>query len=247
MKKIVALMLVLACFFSLMLVSCDKELETLAGKTPEELYTETQEKLAGYTFFKTETTQDITMTMEGQTFTLKQDVVSIMDGENSYFKSYAKNIDGSEIKMEGYYVDGILYNVPNKVYAELDFQDYVTDYLGGKEGESLLLNLPESWFKDVSFTEGDGVYSLVFTISGDKYEEYFSKTGLAATATEISDVAYTVNFNDKGDLVDIVTEFSMTVMGANATVVSKSVVILDGIEHITKPADADSYQKGYLQ
>ena len=224
----------------------EEGLKELAGKTPEELYAETLEKLASYTLFKSETTQDIALSIEGQTFEMVQTVTSVLDGKNSYFRSYAKNIDGSEIVNEGYYVDGMLYNATNKLVVELPYEDYVRDYLGGEEGESLLLNIPESWFSDIRFVEKDGLYSLVFTISGDKYEEFFTKSGLTETADEISDVTYSVNFDKDGELVDIVTEFSMNVMGADATVYSKSEIILEGVAKVEKPADADSYREGVL-
>ena len=221
-------------------------LEELAGKTPEELYAETVAKLASYTLYKAQTTQEIVMSVQGQSFTMIQEVTSVVDGQNSYFRSYAENIDGSAIVNEGYYVDGVLYNATNKLKVELPYEDYVRDYLGGAEGESLLLNIPESWFSDIRFVENEGLYSLVFTIAGDKYEEFFSKTGLVETATEISDVIYTVNFDKDAELVDIVTEFSMNISGVDATVTSTSKIILEDIPSITPPADADSYREGVL-
>lgn len=253
MKKIFALLLCLACLASTMaLASCDAlggfDPDELAGKSPEELYADTQEALKDYTRYKIESEQVITMTIQGTEYVIPQSVTSIVDGQNSYFRSYAKNIDNSVIENEGWYADGILYNGNTKVYAELPWDTYVTKYLNGEPTDSMLLNIPEEWFEDVHFEQKDGSKNrfMVFKISGEKYEEMFDTLGGLAAQANISDVVYTVEFTKKGELVGVVTEFEMTIQGFEATCVSTGTIFTEDIDPITPPADKDDYRKGYL-
>ena len=265
MKKLIAIILCLVCVASLCFVGCElpntntgdnadnttaaaeDDLSKLNGKTPQELFTSAQETLKGYTRFKSEAKQIIKMDMDGSTVAMNQTVVSILDGQNSYMKAETSMLGETQITMEGYYVDGVVYNVLNKVKAELPWETYVTDYLGGDPTENMLLNIPEDWFKDIKFEQKENSenFCLVFNISGEKYEELIAKTGLSEDA-DISDVIYTIEFDKDGNLLCVYTDYSMNVSGVAATCSSVSTIITEGVDAVTAPADADSYQTGTL-
>lgn len=251
MKKTLALILCFIFIASLCLVGCNGEdLAKLDGKTPQELFAESRQKLADYTRYKAVTEQTIIMEMQGVKLTMPQTVVSIVDGQNSYVKSEATDpmTMKPSVNAEAWYVDGVLYNGLTKIKADLPWDTYVSDYLGGDPSGNMLVNLPEEWFKDIKFEkkEGSDNYFLVFNISGDKYEELFSKTGLAASA-EISDVVYTVEFDKDGNLLCVYTDFSMNIQGVAASCTSTAKIIVEGVEAVTAPADAETYRQGVLK
>lgn len=227
------------------------EIVKLNGQTPEELYAASQEVLKNYERYQAVTEQVITMSIDGYgDLEMLQTVTSVVDGLNTYSKVYSNNAMTGEISYETWYVDGMIYSntADGKVRAELDYDTFVTNYLGGDPSEGMLLNIPESWFIDIVFTQKEDSenYFLCFTVSGDKYEEYFGNVGMEGVE-EISDVLYSVEFDADSNLLGVTTEFSMVVSGYAATCTSYSTIVTDGVEPVTAPADADSYVLGYIQ
>ena len=103
MKKIAYLVLaVILAFSTAVLSSCNQNentdseietLETLAGKTPEELYSISRSKLAIATEYSVVTNQVITISGAGDTMTVNQNIISKINGDNIYVKTSDDDFD----------------------------------------------------------------------------------------------------------------------------------------------------------
>jgi hypothetical protein len=248
MKKFLSLLLALILVFSMFtLASCDQNdkdddddetVETLDGKTPEELYALSQTKLKEATSYTVTATQVITMSVEDETMTMNQEVISKLDGDNSYVKS--TNDMTSDANMEAWYVDGIVYAsmMGVKAKAYVDKEEFMQKYMGKDPSESTLLDIPESWFEDIEFEKDGKSWALKFTVKGEEYTKYFANVGLGGTIN--GNVKHQVFFDSNGNLEKITTVFDMTIQGIDAHCVSTSTVTIGSVT-INPPADADSY------
>ena len=242
MKKIISLFLAAIMVAStLCLTSCgeDDGVATLAGKTPEELYTLSQEKLADAASYTINSTQVIKMSAQGQSMTFNQEVVTEINGDETHLKT-SNDLDSS-MNMEVWYVDGVVYSsmLGIKAKATVDKEAFMQEYMDKDPSESTLLDIPESWYKNVKFEASGDDWFVKFTISGDKYTEYFADTGLGGTVK--GDVTHKVFFDDEGNLEKITTFVTLDIEGITTTVESTSTVTIGDVT-ITAPADADSYQ-----
>ncbi|MBQ7778943.1 MAG: hypothetical protein IJ404_00465 [Clostridia bacterium] len=245
MKKLLLILLALTlAFSSFSLVSCDKEdgkkfIETLKGKTPEEIYELSRTKLKDATSYSVTASQVITMTANGQTLTMNQSVISKINGDNSYVKM--TNDYTSSANMEAWYVDGIVYSsmAGVKAKAEISKEKFMEEYMNTDPSESTLLDIPESWFADIKF-EADGKgWALNFVVDGEKWSEVLGNVGLGGTIS--GNVNYKLHFDDDGNIEKLTTTFDMTVSGVKASCVSESIIKIENVT-ITPPEDADSYQ-----
>ena len=258
MKKLLALLLCLMMIVSVFtLASCKKEdkeegektFETLNGKTAEELYNEALAKLQGLDNFETVTTQVITMKVEGQKIDMNQVVITKKAGQNVYTKS--TNDMEATAEMEVWYVDEWLYakTFGQSFKANISYEQMEEEFMPeGANADGALLQIPESWFKDIAFRQSGNSYYIEFIVSGDEYLEYLSSaSGLGNYLDGIDDVSYKVYFTSDGELRDIVTEFKMEVQGVKCDVESVSVVKNVGSTTITAPegtfADYTEYYK----
>ena len=252
MKRILTFLLCIALAVSMLgLVSCTDALgggnengdtmEKLAGKTPEQLYAASQQKLKEAESFYVSATQDIVMTMgEGASMTIHQLVESKVNGDNSYMKT--KNDLSSEFNIEAWYVDGVVYanTFGQKVKASLSKEKFMQDYMGADPSESTLLDIPESWFENVKFEKADEGWVLNFVVSGEKYTQVYENSGLTG-ATIIGNVDHKIYFDNDGNLQKFVASFDINVDGVNAHCDSVSLITIADVE-IAPPADADTYK-----
>ena len=226
----------------------DEEEEQSDGSSPEELYVEALNAVNTSTNWELTSTQEIEMTMKMGEQTQKQEQtqtsVQKMNGDDVYVK-----IGGAAIEMETWYVDGMLYTISGdvKAKAKLSLKDYQDQYM--TDSENTLLNIPKDWFEDVMFEKKDGKNCLNFHVSGDQYSEVVgnaldSLVGQGMEA-EIGEVDYTVVFDDKGNLEQIICDFSasFTLQGIEVTADYHTVtdVKIGAAGEITAPADADSF------
>lgn len=247
MKKYLALILCLVMCLSMVLVGCDKEeaakeLQELAGKTPEELYNASLEALKEAGSFSCETTQKIEMTYGDQTMTMNQTVISKQNGYDMYMKS--TNDTAPSAEMEVTYVDGVYYlnQAGRKTKQEISHEqmdDLYESLYGSSMAESTLLNIPADWFNDITFKQDGSYYTLTFMVSGEKYTELMGNAGIAGASFE-EDVQYVVYFTTDGTLEKVVTTFDFEIMGVEAHCVSTGLVVIGDVT-ITAPADADTY------
>ena len=249
MKRILTFMLCIALAVSMLgLVSCTDALggggdvkEKLAGKTPEELYAASQQKLKDAESYYVSATQDIVMTMgEGASMTIQQLVESKVNGDDSYLKT--KNDLSSEFNIEAWYVDGVVYSnsFGQKVKASITKDKFMQDYMGADPSESTLLDIPESWFEDVKFEKADEGWVLNFVVSGEKYTQVYKNTGLTG-ATIIGNVDYKIYFDNDGNIEKLAASIDMLVDGITAHCDSVSIITIGEVE-INPPADADTYR-----
>ncbi|MBQ2999247.1 MAG: hypothetical protein IJD64_02175 [Clostridia bacterium] len=269
MKKIIALFLCMLLIGSMLILSsCDdtsddpapteqkddsekkddppKGLETLNGKTPKELYNEALATLASYTNYQMTTTQLITMSAQGQSQDINQIVITKMDGNESYVKM--TNDMDSSANMETWYVDEWLYTISKgtSAKANITWEEMQEKFMPeGAGSDSALMNIPESWYKDIRFMEDGENYYLEFIVSGEEYCEYMQSTALGDQLQGVDDVSYKVYFDKDGNLGEIVTEFDYVVKEGSLTIqchaVSTSYISNVGNVSIEAPENADSF------
>ncbi|MBE6533504.1 MAG: hypothetical protein E7678_00835 [Ruminococcaceae bacterium] len=263
MKKLLALLMALMLVFSLVLVSCDESddnddkkqeevLEKLNGKTPEELYKQMSEELSLAKNMTMVADQDIDMTMiyQGQEMPMKtkQTVTQKIDGDN--FSMVTENNMAAGVTC--YYVDGMVYNVQITDGSKIKYKatiEELNEKVGVSAEEPKLLNLPESWFKDVKFKadETGERYYIELVLDGNAYEVLFSNMTALQGVKEVSDVTHKVYFTKDGKKIDSVVSTATMVMEmqgmeVNASFVSTSTYSNIGTTVVEAPADADSYR-----
>lgn len=245
--KLIATALVFVLSLSLFACSGTESVETLNGKTPEEVYATVIDTVKNATVLEQSTTQDITMEIDGQKATMKQSVLAKMDGNNQYGKTTSVlTAEGEEmpiLNLEYWYVDGMYYynDGLNKFKCPMDLDEFLEDL--GMGGEDAIGDIPLDWFENISFELENDLYSLSFDIKGEEYEEIFGELGLEGT--DLSNIAYNIFFDADGNIVDNKMKFSMNLdlMGVicEAEVVSVSDFSFTLSSPITAPADADTY------
>ena len=265
MKKLIALFLCMLLIGSMLILSsCDdtsddpapteqkddsekkddtpKGLETLNGKTPKELYNEALATLASYTNYQMTTTQLITMSAQGQSQDINQTVITKADGNESYVKM--TNDMDSSVNMESWYVDDWMYVIGNgaRKKANITWEEMQEKFMPeGAGSDSALMNIPESWYKDIRFMEDGENYYLEFIVSGEEYCKYMKSTALGTQLQGVDDVSYKVYFDKNGNLGEIVTEFDYVVQGINCHAVSTSYISNVGNVSIEAPENTDSF------
>ena len=238
MKKIITLLLCLAFICSAFLfASCDTnntdestssdtnestnqsnsnqdDNSTLNGKTAEELYSLALEKLQNLTNFEMISTQAITLSYEGESETANQTTITKINGTNCYMKTESELSE--EANMEIWYVDEWYYiikgNIQNKAHLTWDkMQEYMPQ---GSSGDSILMNFPKEWFKDIQFKQEEEKYYIEFILSGNDYLNYIeSNINFGVDMSMLEDISYRVYFDQDGNIGDIVTEFELVVEG----------------------------------
>lgn len=246
MKKIISLILAAVLTLStLALVSCNKEdsdntetLDTLAEKTPEELYEITRSALSNATKCSVDTTQVIVIESENDSMTVSSEIISKVDGDNVYTKM-SNDADPDSI-MEIWYVDGMAYvsNESGKMKTEISKEEFLERYTNGSPSESTLLDIPESWFGDIKFEKMGESWVLSFIVSAERYNETFDSLNIEGTIT--GTVVYKVFFDSKGNVEKATTSFDMLIGGVTAHCDSVSEITLENVT-VTAPADASSY------
>ena len=230
----------------------NKGLATLNGKTPEELYKQMSEELSLATNMTMVADQDIEMIVnyQGQTIpmgTTKQTVTQKFNGND--FSVVAENNMAAGTNCQ--YVDGIVYNVQITDGTKIKYAATIEQLneLGGVSAEEpKLLNLPESWFKDVTFhaEENGSRYYIELVLDGTAYEVLFSNMTALQGVKEVSDVTHKVYFTAEGKIDSIHSTATVIMesegMEITANVVSTSTYCDIGTTVVEAPADADSYR-----
>ena len=251
----------------------EKTVATLAGMTPEELYNATLELLNDASNYTSVSTQDISMKVSagGETanVTMKQRIETKVSGlmnqyvytENSTEMTYqgqTKPQDGDSYYI--YIVDGMVYTNFNsatatsgsKIMYEISEDDIKQVLPSGSNADSPMAMLPPEFFEDTAFIENsDGTFTVKVTMSAEEYTEYFggfnNGTAIGSADITIKKVVHKINFDVDGNLIDIVSNISMTMVikgtAVDATAVSTTVISNIGTtEPITAPDDAGNHQ-----
>ncbi|MBQ8382945.1 MAG: hypothetical protein IJX47_07070 [Clostridia bacterium] len=261
MKKHISMILsvILALSLAVSMTSCDEDKSssnnkdkeegaTLNGKTPEEAYNEALEAINSVDNFEMTSVQDIEMVMKYNGETINQDqnqtVIQRKNGDNGYAKVY-----GSTMEVETWYVDGVLYTISGDVKAKatLSLEEYAEQMMG--ESSDNLLNIPDSWFEGVEFKTDEDMKTLEFHIDGDEYMtmigNLLDSMNLSADDVEISEVVYTVYFDEDGSIEKVINDFSMsfTMQGVEVAADYHTVttVSIGTASAITVPAGGDSF------
>lgn len=253
MKKILALILCLMLCMSLFLMGCDSkdggnggnngnDLSTLAGKTPEQLYSAAMDALKNVDSFESVSTQKIVMSAQGQSMTMNQKVVSKQNGYDVYLKT--ENDTAPDTEMEVTYVDGMYYLIQNgqkikKAISHEEMDAMVGQIYGEDVSTQTLIPIPEEKFEDISFQKEGSSYTLTFLVEADYYTSVMKNAGIAG-ATFTDDVEYIVYFDADGNLEKVVANFTFNVSGVKCDAVSTTKITVGNVT-IAAPADADSY------
>jgi len=253
MKKLFRILATsLVIVFAFPLFACDGAsfVAELQGKTPKEIYAASIEQWESATVYENHVIQNVEMLVEGNPQSLYQELITRRDGDNLYFSTtitmYVGDEESSTMTFEYIYFEGICYikALGYKFAIPMEYDEFYEEYNSGTD--ELLLTLSDDFFKDISFNQTDDLYSLDFTITAEDYLSYFEDYLIEGTI--ISDVKYKVVFDDNGDLLNIVTTYSMDfyldLLGGyiESDAICDSTYSFTLSKPIEKPADADTYQ-----
>ena len=249
MKKLLSALLSVIMIVSLLaLTSCGggdgNQVETLNGKTPEEVYQASLETAKNLTSFSMTADQVITMTMGEEKMEMTQTVISKLDGHNSYSK-IANSMGGSA---ETWYVDDVLYTVSGnqKIKVNIAWEDYVAEYMPeGATAENAIMNVPEDWFVDgMKFNKvDDGRYCLNFDVDSEKVIDYMSESfgSMFGAINAVGNFKYEMYFDENGNFSECNISAELEMEGVTATIVSSSKITDINSTTVTAPTDADSF------
>lgn len=209
----------------------DKVVEQLNGMTPYEVYTEFSEKLvqlsSNCTIIATSNVDSV-IAVSGQSFisTTDIEIVGKTCGDNSYSKTTTTtSISGTgstTTVMETWYVDGVLYmindmgdgNVQRLKMTITKEQASTVVYGDKKEGEGTIIDIPESWFNDVSFEkQKDGNYIMNIDMSGSRMAQAIQRLGITTGELEISDIHYAFKVDKDGMIISSTGDYTMSLGG----------------------------------
>ena len=233
----------------------DTKIELLDGMTPAQKYDETFDIVNNLTNFTLTADQDINMVMTYQGQTVEQDMVQTIvqkyQGDNFSIVGNATSAGMQVPSSNCQYVDGIVYNVQPLDGQMIKYEatkDQLSALVGVDTEEPKIFDIPESWFKDVSFYEekdGSRAY-LEIILSGEQYKEMFSNLALLSSVTSITDITHRVYFKANGDLDSIVTTATMKMnisgIDTTASFVSTSTISNIGATVVEAPANEDAYR-----
>ena len=246
----------------------DKVVEQLNGMTPYEVYTEFSEKLvqlsSNCTIIATSNVDSV-IAVSGQSFisTTDIEIVGKTCGDNSYSKTTTTtSISGTgstTTVMETWYVDGVLYMINDmgdgnvqKLKMTITKEQASTVVYGDKEeGEGTIIDIPESWFNDVSFEkQKDGNYIMNIDMSGSRMAQAIQRLGITTGELEISDIHYAFKVDKDGMIISSTGDYTMSLGGeeGGANYSASAVGAMETkysdfgtTKDIEVPEDADSY------
>ena len=246
----------------------DKVVEQLNGMTPYEVYTEFSEKLvqlsSNCTIVATSNVDSV-IAVSGQSFisTTDIEIVGKTCGDNSYSKTTTTtSISGTgstTTVMETWYVDGVLYMINDmgdgnvqKLKMTITKEQASTVVYGDKEeGEGTIIDIPESWFNDVSFEkQKDGNYIMNIDMSGSRMAQAIQRLGITTGELEISDIHYAFKVDKDGMIISSTGDYTMSLGGeeGGANYSASAVGAMETkysdfgtTKDIEVPEDADSY------
>ena len=245
----------------------DKVVEQLNGMTPYEVYSEFSEKLvqlsSNCTIVATSNVDSV-ISVSGQAFVSTTDIEMIGKtcGDNSYSKTTTvTSVSGNTVTtvMETWYVDGVLYmindmgdgNVQRLKMVITKEQANTVVYGDKKEGEGSIIDIPESWFNDVSFEkQKDGNYIMNIDMSGSRMAQAIQRLGIATGELDISDIHYAFKVDKEGMILSSTGDYTMSLGGeeGGANYSASAVGAMETkysdfgtTKDIEVPEDADSY------
>ena len=209
----------------------DKVVEQLNGMTPYEVYSEFSEKLvqlsSNCTIIATSDVNSV-INVSGQAFvsTTNIEMIGKTCGDNSYSKTTTlTSISGAgstTTVMETWYVDGVLYMINDqgdgnvqKLKMTITKEQANTVVYGDKEeGEGTIIDIPESWFNDVSFEkQKDGNYIMNIDMSGSRMAQAIQRLGITTGELEISDIHYAFKVDKEGMILSSTGDYTMSLGG----------------------------------
>ena len=232
----------------------DKKIELLNDMTPVEKYDEAFEEINSLPNFTLTSYQDIKMVLSYNGETVEEDMIQEItqkyDGENFSVVGNAESAGQRIPSTNCQYVDGIVYNVQVTDGMKIKYQATKADLersAGIDPDEDKIFDIPESWFKNVSFYEeknGNRAY-IEIILSGEQYMQMFSNFSLLSSVRNITDVTHRVYFTESGDLDSIVTTATLTMkingIDATASFVSTTTLSNVGTTLVFAPVNAYEY------
>lgn len=245
----------------------DKVVEQLNGMTPYEVYSEFSEKLvqlsSNCTIITTSSVESsIMMAGEAYLSTTDIEIIGATNGDNNYSKTTTVTTlmgNSATTVMETWYVDGILYMINDqgdgdvkklKMEITKEQANHVV-YGDKKEGEGTIIEIPESWFNDVSFEkQKDNTYIMNIDMSGSRMAQAIKRLGIATGELEISDIHYAFKVDKDGMILAAIGDYTMGLSGneSGSQYSAYAVGAMEAkysnfgtTEEITAPKDAESY------
>lgn len=230
-------------------------LPSLNGKTPYEAYESVRNQIDGILSNCQEhsiTNQYLSFMGESALMQTVESVSKVNGNDMESIVTTVNYLESTSSVMKSYYKGGWLYGDQDGTTFKAQLtkeQMYEIVYGAGAAGEEKILNMPESWFTDVVFTENeDGTYGIRIMMSGERVAEVIDRLGIAdmtALGMEISDLCYSIILDADGNLVSIVYTFRLTMEleGEIMAIDSESIITYTnvGTTTITLPEGCEGY------
>ncbi len=238
MKKILSVILALACLFSVCAVAtaCGGSKE----KTAYELYTEAADKLEknGTNYEMDAVTKMAMKSGETNLGSSESTTSMVVNGNNLYTKSVAEDYTA-----EIWYVDGTMYmNAAGEKYkTEISLEEFTEDYLGtGTSTE--IIELEKSLFDNVEIKTEDGGKYIEFALTSEQLLSFLGSDLESLGAESLSDVKYVVHFGSDNSIKSVDIVFSMVASGISVDMdMSMTFKNVGKASAVTAPSDASSY------
>lgn len=237
MKRLLALFMAIILLFAT--VGCNNSIqegkkgqETLADKTPKELYAESVEYIKGLTNYEIVIQSDYKLTYGEETWDESSTTLHKSSGDSFYYLH-------KEGEQEAFYLhDGsMLYKKMNNIYEKDDiaYADFMEKW-GGINRDGMLIELGDSSFDKKLFIPDGDKYYLEFFISKTEYAEI--------TGGEVeSPVEYRVHFDKDGHVISFYR--AMTYYYDDVLLVEDKMTVnfqnVGTVEKVSAPENSDLY------
>lgn len=251
MKKLLAIILSLLLAFSL--ASCTVEetesgsesvsesetegatdvptFETLAGKTPKELYALVYSQFTEATSLEVNVVEDLVTAYNfggtNESYTDTYNTVYKTDGTSVYY-----SINENQMT----YVGGAIYdnsNGSNEKY-NMSPEEFAQHFTLNRL--SLLLPLADSYFEGEKFELRDGAYCVTLSISAEDFERY---VGFSASR----EVDYRLEFNEDGSFKALKTSACYVSQNSATVTMNRTITTVVGTEQaVSAPSNASEYR-----
>ncbi|MBE6546394.1 MAG: hypothetical protein E7668_02995 [Ruminococcaceae bacterium] len=225
--------------------------QTVAGKTPMQMYTATQEQLLAMKEYEIEAVTNLKMSMAGITMDMKISQTIRNDGENAYHKAV---VDGDPT--ESWYIDGLFYqryyddaDVEQKIMQSGWTLDSFLNFNHVTVGVDDFGSYPQNIiFENDYFTWDGSHYVIEYSVPKEQAVKFLASFGLDTLGTvNEATMNFTLQFNVMGRLQNAILAMTATLETENGTMEltasgkEKYLGIGTTVNEVTPPADAHMY------
>ena len=210
------------------------ELDTLAGKTPEQMYNATISALKAMTEYNIVLKNISRVNFSDEPIVSEDSEEYLLSGGNAYIKYVSASGDAEEI----WFVEDMIYSVTDeaKQKSKIDAKSFYSRYLF--DISTTIFPLSADYFENVKFVKQESGYKLDFSITEEDYVKYYEAANLAKSPS------YEICFDSKGNITS--AKLAAVYAASNSVTIDFDYIIefkeIGTASAVIAPTGTDSYR-----